>query len=125
MKGFYRDIIIATIALGVGAWATAEYGLHTTVPISFWISLIIVLAMTWIIHGVMVKANDKRPQLFVTYFMGTLTAKLFISAMVLVSVGVLDRDNLTFTAIGYFLSYILLTGLEIRYLLPLVRNSNH
>ncbi len=125
MKGFYRDIIIATIAAGAGAWAIAKFGLNIAVPLSFWISLAIVFIMTWIIHGVMVKANDKRPQLFVTYFMGTLTAKLFISAMVLVSVGVLDRDNLTFTAIGYFLSYILLTGLEIRYLLPLVRNSNH
>jgi hypothetical protein len=72
-----------------------------------------------------VNANNKRPQIFVASFMGSLTAKLFLSGIILVMVGVLDKDNLKFTAIGYLIGYMLFLIAEIKNLLPLIRSSSH
>lgn len=67
--------------------------------------------------------ENKRPVVFVNYFMGFLTVKLMLSAAMLLVVGLADRENLKFAAVGYFIVYALLTTVELKNLLPLVRNS--
>lgn len=120
---FYRDFIIVLLICIAGAILIARFALQTTVPVSFWISLAFIGAITVFIHKILVGANSKRPQTFVTYFMGALTGKLLLSAMILLVVGVLDPGHLKFTGIGFFIAYVLLTVIEFVHLLPLVRNS--
>ena len=122
---FYRDFSIVIILCAVGAWVVSHYALHSSVPVSFWLSLIFISGVTFFIHKTLVSANTKRPQLFVTWFMGALTGKLLLSAMILLVIGLTDRAHLKFTGIGFFVAYVLLTTVELVHLLPLVRNSNN
>jgi len=122
---FFRDLIIITVLVCAGAWLSARFVLEESVPFSFWISFGILTISSGFIHRFLVKANDKRPQIFVASFMGSLTAKLFLSAIILVTVGVMDKTNLKFTAIGYLIGYMLFLVAEIRNLLPIIRSSSH
>jgi hypothetical protein len=124
-SNFYRDLIIIVIPVCAGAWLSASYILEESVPFSFWISFGILTVASVFIHQFLVKANNKRPQIFVASFMGALTAKLFLSGIILVLVGVLDKSNLKFTAIGYLIGYMLFLVAEIRNLLPIIRSSSH
>ncbi len=120
---FYRDLSLVVLLCAVCAWLAASYILHSAVPVSFWLSLIFIGLITFLVHKVLVSANAKRPQIFVAYFMGALTGKLLLSAMILLIVGLTDRTHLKFTGIGFFIAYALLTTVELVHLLPLIRNS--
>lgn len=123
LSKFYRDLtILLVIGIG-GVFAVSHFFLAQAVPISFWLSLAFIVITTVIIHRVLIDANKKRPQLFVAYFMGTLTGKLFLSAMLMLVVGMVDRPHLKFTAVAYFAFYALLTVVELKHLLPLVRSE--
>ena len=122
---FTRELLIITALVCAGAWASANLLLDQIVPLSFWVSIALLSISSYFIHHFLVKANDKRPQIFVASFMGSLTVKLFLSAIILVSVGVLDKENLKFTAIGYLIGYMLFLIAEIKNLLPIIRSSSH
>lgn len=121
---FHREFFIVVILCCIGAFLIAKFVLYQNVPLSFWIMTAVISIATFIIHKVLMDANEnKRPQVFVNYFMGFLTVKLMLSAAMLLVVGLADRENLKFAAVGYFIVYALLTAVELKNLLPLVRNS--
>lgn len=121
---FLREFSIVVVLCLLGAYLVATYVLHRSVPLSFWIMTAIISIATFIIHRVLIDANEnKRPQVFVNYFMGFLTVKLMLSAAMLLILGLTDRENLKFSAVGYFIVYALLTAVELKNLIPLVRNS--
>lgn len=122
---FTRDLLIIAVLVCAGAWTSANLLLDQSVPFSFWLSIAILTTASFFIHRFLVNANNKRPQIFVASFMGSLTAKLFLSGIILVIVGVLDKENLKFTAIGYLIGYMLFLIAEIKNLLPLIRSSSH
>lgn len=121
---FLREFLIVIVLCVLGAYLVATYVLHRPVPLSFWIMTAVISLVTYIIHKVLADANEtKRPQVFVNYFMGFLTVKLLLSAAMLLVLGLADRENLKFSAVGYFIVYALLTAVELKSLIPLVRNS--
>lgn len=121
---FRLELLIVIILSCIGAFLIAKFALHQGVPLSFWIMTAFIGVATFYIYQILVDANEnKRPQVFVNYFLAALTAKLLLSAMLLVVVGLADRENLKFTAVGFFIVYALLTVVELKNLLPLVRNS--
>lgn len=124
MKGYFKDFSIITALCAMGAILSATYFISGPVPNSFWISFAFIAIASFAIHRILSDASQKRPQIFVAYFMGALTGKLFLSGILLVAIGLLDRENLKFTAIGFLITYVLLTVLEIRHLLPLMKNQN-
>lgn len=124
-NAFLRDLVIITTLVCLGAWLSASQLLGQSVPFSFWLSMALLTITSFFIHRFLVKANTKRPQIFVASFMGSLTAKLFLSAIILVLVGVLDKDNLKFTAVGYIIGYMLFLVAEIKNILPIIRSSTH
>jgi hypothetical protein len=124
-NNFTRDILLISVLVCAGAWASANLLLDQSVPLSFWLSIALLTIASFFIHRFLVRANSKRPQIFVASFMGSLTAKLFLSAIILVMVGVLDNENLKFTAIGYLIGYMFFLVAEIKNLLPLIRSSSH
>ena len=122
---FQREFLIVVVLCILGAYLIATYVLHQPVPLSFWLMTAVISIATFIIHKVLMDANEnKRPPVFVNYFMGFLTVKLMLSAAMLLVVGLADRENLKFSAVGYFIVYALLTAVELKNLIPLVRNSN-
>lgn len=81
------------------------------------------MLLTLIVHAVLKKANQLRPALFVAYFMGSLTVKLLFTGGLMIAVGLIDRPNLAFTAIGSFLAYATFTILEISSLIGEIRRK--
>lgn len=122
---FYRDFTIVIIVFGFSNFLVATYLFHKNVPLSSWIGLILLGALSIIVHKFLIKASGKRPQLFVASFMGALTAKLFLAGIFLIVVGLVDKSGLKFTAIGFFILYALLTIVDIRSLLPILRGDNN
>ena len=122
---FRRELFVVVILCCVSTFLIAKFVLHQQVPLSFWLMTAVISIATFIIHKVLMDANvNKRPQVFVNYFMGFLTVKLMLSAAMLLVVGLADRENLKFSAVGYFIVYALLTAVELKNLIPLVRNSS-
>jgi hypothetical protein len=122
-KVFLRDVSIVALLSAVSALLVAEFALTRDVPISFWLCFAFIVVLTIGVHFFLVKANKGRPAQFVASFMGALSAKLLLSAGLLLVVGLIDPENLDFTAVGFFLIYSLLTVAELRNLLPLVRQN--
>jgi hypothetical protein len=123
MGKFIGMFLLVTVVNVAGAILSSRAILDQDVPVSYWITLSFIAVLTLIVHRILIGANNKRPQLFVTYFMGALTVKLFFSAMVLVAVGLIAKDQLAFTAVAYLIAYVLYTTIEIADLLPRMRNS--
>ncbi|NEN24539.1 hypothetical protein G3O08_13610 [Cryomorpha ignava] len=122
---FRREFLIVVILCCLGAYATAKFALHQAVPLSFWIMTAFISIATFFIFKILMDANvNKRPPVFVNYFLAALTGKLMLSAILLLVVGLADRSNLKFSAIGFFIVYTLLTVVELKNLLPLIRNSD-
>ena len=122
---FLRHLTIATVLIVAAVLLVAVYALHTAVPLSFWICLVFLLLLFGFVFQTLIKANQKKPQTFVTVFLGTLTGKLFLSAIVILVVGLIDRESLKFTAIAYFVAYVTFSFLEIKNLLPLIKNPTN
>lgn len=125
MRKFILEASVVLVVSYLSGWAISKFVLQTDVAISFWITTILLFALNIVSHRFLLKANQKRPQIFVASFMGALTAKLFLSAILLVAVGVIVPAELKFTAIGYFIIYAILTGVDIKNLLPYIRSSNN
>lgn len=92
----------------------------TSIYSIFYIFLIFI---TLISHRMIMKQIGKRPQLFVTYFMGLMTVKLFISlGIMLISIWVnrADKFPLAITFMGLYFSY---TFLSISAILPHLKSG--
>jgi len=121
---FFRDFTIVIVISILSKFLIARYALDMDVPVTSWVGYLFISVLTVIVHNFLIKASHKRPQLFVASFMGALTAKLLLSAMFLIIVGVLLKEELKFTAISYFILYALLTIVDIKSLLPILRSDN-
>ena len=98
--------------------------MHTPLPISFVVGFAFFAVVAFFVRNFLVRANRKRPQIFVASFIGTLAGKLFLSIVILVVAGLLDGANFKFTALAYLVGYFALSAVEIRNLLPLVRRND-
>ena len=122
--GFIRAFLIAVAAIYLAAWAVARYVLHEALPLSFAIGFAVFAIVAFFVRNFLVRANRKRPQIFVASFIGTLAGKLFLTVIILVAAGILDQENFKFTALAYLIGYFVLSAVEIRNLLPLVRRHS-
>ena len=121
--GFLRDLSIVTALVYICAWLVAKYLMEHSLPLSFAIAFGVLVITTYFVHRYLVRANRKRPQIFVAGFMGALGAKLFLSILILVVAGLLEAEHFKFTALAYLVGYFALSAVEIRSLLPLVRKN--
>jgi hypothetical protein len=123
MNSYIKQFVLIIIACIIGALLAAQFVTEAPVPNSFWVCFAFISLASLAVHRILTEASRKRPQIFVAYFMGALTAKILLSGILLVIAGLVDREGLKFTAIGFLIAYVLLTVLEIRHLLPLMKNE--
>lgn len=123
---FKREFIAVVSLTSIGVFLIAKYVLFQEVPLSVWIALIFISVISYLIFNFLIKAfKNKRPQVFINYFMASLTGKLLGSAFLLLAIGLIDRENLKFTSIAFFIAYALLSFVELKNLLPLLKNTNN
>ncbi len=122
MTHYYRNFILSTAIIIVGAYVWAHFTIDR-VPPTTWLCLGFLIALSLAVHRFMEKANKKRPQIFIAWFMGLQGAKIFLSASIILIVGLLDREHLKYNAIVFLVAYALYTTIEIGYMVPKVKNT--
>lgn len=81
------------------------------------------ILITLVSHVLIMKQLDKRPQLFVTYFMGSMTIKLFIALGLMLVVLWFNREDRVPLAIVFMVLYFAYTFLSISAILPNLKSG--
>lgn len=80
--------------------------------------------LTYALSHMILKANAKSPQRFVTAFMGAVTLKLLISAFFLLIYLYITKEHRVVVSLGVFAIYIVNTWVMISFLMKRVRHNN-
>lgn len=83
------------------------------------------IVITLLSHYLIMKQINKRPQLFVTYFMGLMTIKLFIALGIMLVAIWFNREDKFPLAITFMLLYFGYTFLSISSILPYLKNGKN
>lgn len=112
LKKFIFRILIFTAILSVIAFL-----LFSTVISKFYLPvfpfLVGFFVLTTIgIHAILVKAGGERPARFSTFYMGSITTKLFLYVIFLVIYVLVDKQNAPVFLITFFVLYLCYTVFE-------------
>lgn len=123
MKNFYYLIALITFALACIHFVVIQ--LSELVWHNSYIVLYVYFPLiTLLIHSVLFKQINKRPQLFINYFMGSMTVKLFLS-MVLLLVVLYTQPNVRVSfALIFMFMYLVYTALSIVVLFKKLRQNS-
>lgn len=86
---------------------------NVQIPMVSYIFLGLFTIITFLIHQWLVAANQKSPQQFVTFFMGSITLKLFFTVTLLFIYLYLNRAERVPVALSFMSTYLLFTVIEV------------
>jgi len=86
---------------------------NVQIPIISYIFLGLFAVITFLIHQWLIAANQKSPQQFVTFFMGSITLKLFFTVTLLFVYLYLNREERVPVALSFMSTYLLFTVIEV------------
>jgi len=123
MKRFYYLISLITFALACIHFVVIQ--LSELVWHNSYIVLYVYFPLiTLLIHSVLFKQINKRPQLFINYFMGSMTIKLFLS-MILLLVVLYTQPNVRISfALIFMFMYLVYTALSVVVLFRKLRQNS-
>ncbi len=112
MKNFYIVIALLTFALACIHFVLIQLTKLVWHP-SYLVLYVYFPLITSLIHSVLLKQINKRPQLFVNYFMGSMTVKLLLSMVLLLVVLYTTPSVRISFALIFMLMYLIYTGLSV------------
>lgn len=123
MKNFYYLIALITFALACIHFVVIQ--LSELVWHNSYIVLYVYFPLiTLLIHSVLLKQINKRSQLFINYFMGSMTVKLFLS-MILLLVVLYTQPNVRVSfALIFMFMYLVYTALSVVVLFKKLRQNS-
>jgi hypothetical protein len=86
---------------------------NVQIPIISYIFLGLFAVITFLIHQWLIAANQKSPRQFVTFFMGSITLKLFFTVTLLFVYLYLNREERVPVALSFMSTYLLFTVIEV------------
>jgi len=113
MQGFYRPAALLTIILLIVLFLIDRYAHQIELPAVLYFFVLAFSALTAGIHNWLTRANERNPKLFVTYFLGSVSIKLFATLIFLVVYIFLNRDEKVAVGLGVFAIYASFTVIEI------------
>ncbi len=117
MKKFFLLIAALTAILIV-----AQYFIFDVLQIPFsnlyYIFYGYLFVITLLIHKLLSSQINKRPQAFVTYFMGAMSVKLFLSLIIMLFVLWFNREIKIQLAVVFMILYLAYTFLSVMTILP-------
>jgi len=119
---FYWSLLIISL-ISLGGHYLIFSALHFEWSIWMWVLYLYFPLATYLIHQILNKQIDGRPQVFVTAFMGTMAAKLFISlGLLLVVLYSFPAIKISF-ALSFLYLYLLFTSLNTYYIFAKLRSK--
>lgn len=97
--------------------------LNTPLPGINYGFIILFAILTFIIHHYLLAVNKKSPRQFVTFFMGSITLKLFFTVGILFVYLYMNQDQSKPVALSFMFTYLLFTVIEIVSLFKLLKTN--
>lgn len=120
MKKFFLLITALTSVL-----IAAQYFIFDAMQIPFsnlyYIFYVYLYGITLLIHYILNSKIHKKPQAFVTYFMGAMSVKLFLSLIIMLIVLWFNRDIKVQLAVVFMVLYLFYTLLSVLSIIPKLR----
>ncbi len=110
-KFIYRILLFSIIIMAVA------YVLFSTVLNQYYLPVFPFLILFFVvstigIHAILLKAGNQRPARFSTFYMGSITSKLFLYMIFLVVYVLVDKANAANFIIVFFILYLFYTIFE-------------
>lgn len=112
-KSFWFRTSLLAIVLWALLYLSALFSSNLSFPWVVYIFVGVFGLLTIGIHNLLMSANEKSPQRFVTYFMGSVSAKLFLTLIFLLLYLYFNRDERVVVALSVFGTYVVFTTLEV------------
>ncbi len=110
---FGLQVLICAIINALVLFAIGEWSANIEIPFVNYLFLLLFAAITFLIHQWLIAANRKSPRQFVTFFMGSITLKLFLTVTLLFVYIYLNRDERIPVALSFMGTYLLFTVIEV------------
>jgi hypothetical protein len=110
---FGLQVLICTIINGFVLFGLDYWSADVQIPIINYIFVFLFALTTFLIHQWLMAANRKSPRQFVTFFMGSITLKLFFTITLLFIYIYLNRDERIPVALSFMSTYLLFTVIEV------------
>lgn len=110
---FGLQILIWAVVNAMVLFGLDYYIANVQIPIVSYLFLGLFAIITFLIHQWLIAANQKSPQQFVTFFMGSITLKLFLTVTVLFVYLYLNREERIPVALSFMSTYLLFTVIEV------------
>lgn len=112
-KYFWFRTSFLAVFLWILLYVSARFSSTLNFPVVVYIFVGVFALLTIGIHNLLMSANEKSPQRFVTYFMGSVSAKLFLTLIFLLLYLYFNRDERVVVALSVFATYVVFTTLEV------------
>ncbi len=112
-KSFWFRTSFLALVLWTLLYLSALFSSNLSFPLVVYIFIGVFGLLTIGIHHLLMSANEKSPQRFVTYFMGSVSAKLFLTLIFLLLYLYFNREERVVVALSVFGTYVVFTTLEV------------
>ena len=122
-KFILKMAVLSVLLFSIQYFAFQQLNIELSTIYGVFYAFLIVI--TLLSHYLIMKQINKRPQLFVTYFMGLMTVKLFIALGIMLVAIWFNREDKFPLAIAFMVLYFGYTFLSISSILPFLKNNKN
>lgn len=122
-KFILKMAVLSVLLFSIQYFAFQQLNIELSTIYGIFYAFLIVI--TLLSHYLIMKQINKRPQLFVTYFMGLMTVKLFIALGIMLVAIWFNREDKFPLAITFMVLYFGYTFLSISSILPFLKNNKN
>ena len=123
--GFLIKAGIIAIILSASAFAMLGKYSQTFTASRFHFFNIFVFAVTTIVHYLLMKQGSNRPQKFINSFMLSITAKLMLFFIVIVSYAFTHKPQAPAFIVSFFIMYFVYTAVEVFEILRFLKQTDN
>lgn len=113
MQSFLFRALAVGAVLALAFFALDHFVERIYMPPVNYVFVVVFGVLTVRIHKWLLSANEKSPKLFVTYFMGSISVKLFLTLIALLIYIYINREERVEVALSFFVTYVAFTVLEV------------
>jgi hypothetical protein len=120
---FTRNLIILTLVLLGATYLLGTFSTLNIVLPDTYMAVGYFFGLTWIVHGMSVRASQRSPQSFIRFFMGSTALRLFVHLLVVIAYRLTFHERSVPFLIAFMIFYIIFQVFEVSSLLRFLRKK--
>ena len=121
---FAIRLFIFTLILALLGFVSFYFLPDSYYSVAFPFLLLFYVAVTLIVHKIILKALGKKPSKFINYFMLTTFIKMFFFLFVMVIYALINREDAVRFIVIYFILYLLYTSFDVVSIFQTINKDN-